>query len=236
MRGRFRPVTHVNEDMLKKGIEQFLKEPDVDSSRVMVLTELTLSNLRTGDEIDEKDFLDRVDILCSLGHNVLISNYQEYYKLVDYFSNMTKLKIGLILGISNLEYIFDEKYYDSLPGGILQSFATLFSRKVKLFVYPVLDAQTGGIKNCKNFQLPPNLVDLYAYLLVNNKLQDLEDFNPDLLHILSDDVLAAIKAGKPGWEDKVPEEVSRVIKSKALFGYTGHPAESPVENRNVPPV
>jgi hypothetical protein len=236
MRGRFRPVTHVNEDMLKKGIEQFLKEPDVDSSRVMVLTELTLSNLRTGDEIDEKDFLDRVDILCSLGHNVLISNYQEYYKLVDYFSNMTKLKIGLILGISNLEYIFDEKYYNSLPGGILQSFATLFSRKVKLFVYPVLDAQTGEIKNCKNFQLPPNLVDLYAYLLANDKLQDLEDFNPDLLHILSDDVLAAIKAGQPGWEVKVPEEVSQVIKSKSLFGYTGHPADPPVEDHNLPPV
>jgi hypothetical protein len=65
LRGRFRPVTHVNMDMLKKGHEQFLQEPDVDSSRVVVLAELTLSNLRTGDEIDEKDFLDRVDTLCS---------------------------------------------------------------------------------------------------------------------------------------------------------------------------
>jgi hypothetical protein len=167
---------------------------------------------------------------------VLISNYQEYYKLVDYFSGISRLKIGLIMGISNLEYIFDEKYYESLPGGILQSFATLFGRKVKLFVYPVLDADTGQIKNCKNFQLPPSLVHLYEYLLANDKLQDLENFNPELLHILSDEVLAAIKAGEAGWESQVPEEVARVIKSKALFGYTGQPAEPPVENQPVPPV
>jgi len=236
MRGRFRPVTHVNVDMLTKGIEQFLKEPDVDTSRVIVLTELTLSNLRTGDEIDEKDFLDRVDLLCSLGHSVLISNYQEYYKLVAYFSSMTKLKIGLILGISNLEYIFDEKYYESLPGGILESFATLFSRKVKLFVYPLLDTQTNEIRNCKNFRLPANLVDLFEYLTVNDKLQDLEDYNPNLLHILSDNVLAAIKSGQSGWEDHVPDQVSKVIKEKALFGYTGHPSIPPVESSNIPPV
>ncbi len=236
LRGRFRPVTHVNMDMLKKGYEQFLQEPDVDSSRVVVLAELTLSNLRTGDEIDEKDFLDRVDILCSLGQNVLISNYQEYYKLVAYFSRMTKLKIGLILGISSLEFIFDEKYYESLPGGILESFAALFSRKVKLFIYPALDPETGEIKSCSKLQLSPNLIDLYEYLIANDKLADLTDFDASLLHILSDEVLAAIKSGKPGWESKVPVEVSTVIKAKSLFGYTGHPAKLPVENTNVPPV
>ena len=46
-------------------------------------------------EIDEKDFLDRVDILCSLGQTVLISNFHEYYKLVSYLSKITKLKMGV---------------------------------------------------------------------------------------------------------------------------------------------
>jgi hypothetical protein len=32
LRGRFRPVTHVNLDMLRQGAEQFLQEPDVDPS------------------------------------------------------------------------------------------------------------------------------------------------------------------------------------------------------------
>ncbi|MES2731321.1 MAG: TonB-dependent receptor [Bacteroidota bacterium] len=242
LRGRFRPVTHVNMDMLKKGTEQFFQEPDVDPARVVVLSELTLSSLRTGDEIDEKDFLDRVDILCSLGQTVLISNYQEYYKLVAYLSQMTRLKIGLVLGFSNLEYIFEEKYYESLPGGILESFATLFSRKVKLFVYPMQNPETNEIRNCKNFKLPPHLVDLYEYLIVNDKLEDLTDYDTNLLYITSDHVLAAIKAGEPGWEEKVPAEVAHEIKAKALFGYTGHPGKviesnnTPVDNTNVPPV
>ena len=229
LRGRFRPVTRVSVDMLQKGHEQFLQEPDVDPSRVVVLSELTLSNLRTGDEIDEKDFLDRVDILCSLGQTVLISNYQEYYKLVAYFSSMTKLKIGLILGINNLEWIFEEKYYESLPGGILESFATLFSRKVKLFVYPALDPETGEIKSCQKFQAPPNLVDLYRYLVINDKLEDLTDFDASLLPIVSDDVLAAIKSGEPGWEDRVPAAVAQMVKNRALFGYVGHPATPTVK-------
>ena len=78
VRGRFRPVTNVFVDMLKKGQMQFENEPDVDDDKVVVLSELTLRSLQSGDEeINEKDFLDRVDILCSLGQTVLISNFHE---------------------------------------------------------------------------------------------------------------------------------------------------------------
>jgi hypothetical protein len=185
---------------------------------VVILAELTLHNLRTGDEIDQKDFLDRVDILCSLGRTVLISNYQEYYKLVAYFSSVTKLKMGLILGIYSLEQIFDERYYEKLPGGILEAFATLFSRKVKLYVYPARHAQTGEIYNCQKLQLPENLRHLFHYLTANDKLDDLAHFDESLLHIISDDVLASIKNGEDGWEEKVPEGVAVVIKQKCLFG------------------
>src|ERR1700760_964844 len=98
IRGRFRPVINVHLDMLNNGVKQFMQEPDVDKSNVTVITELTLQSLkeRNADEtaeIDEKDFLDRVDILCSLGQTVLISNFHEYYKLVAYLSKITKLKL-----------------------------------------------------------------------------------------------------------------------------------------------
>ncbi|MBC8112449.1 MAG: TonB-dependent receptor, partial [Verrucomicrobia bacterium] len=109
IRGRFRPFTHVNMDMLQKGIAHFLQEPDVNEEKVMVISELTLSNLTAGEDIDEKDFLDRVDILCSLGQTVMISNYQEYYKLAAFLSRFTKLKMGFLLGITNLQWIFEEK-------------------------------------------------------------------------------------------------------------------------------
>jgi hypothetical protein len=61
-----------------------------------VVFEITLSNLRSDGEIDERDFMDRAELLCSLGQTV-ISNFQEYYKVVEYFSNYTKARMGLAM-------------------------------------------------------------------------------------------------------------------------------------------
>jgi len=224
LRGRLRPVTNVHIDMLENGRKQFLNEPDVDASRVVTIAELTLHNLAAGDHrIDEKDFLDRVDILCSLGQTVLISSFHEYYRLVAYLSRLTRLKVGLVLGIPNLEYIFEEEHYKGLTGGILESFATLFSRNVKLFVYPTLRS-SGEIYTCGSFTLPPHLEPLFQYLVQNDKIEDIRDYNEQNLHISTDRVLAMVKAGEEGWETMVPEGVARIIKDKCLFGY---PCEVP---------
>ena len=222
VRGRFRPVINVHMDMLHTGVKQFLQEPDVDHSQVVVITELTLTALKErnaddSSDIDEKDFLDRVDILCSLGQTVLISNFHEYYKLVSYLSKITKLKMGVVLGYPNLEYIFSEEHYKDLQGGILESFATLFSRKVKLFIYPTL--RDGMIMNCLRFYPPPHLIDLYRYLIANNKIEDIRNYNESNLNVQTDNVLELIKAGAEGWEDLVPPEVAAVIKDRCLFGY-----------------
>ncbi len=222
IRGRFRPIINVHLDMLNTGVKQFMQEPDVDKTNVMVITELTLQSLKErnaaeNDEIDEKDFLDRVDILCSLGQTVLISNFHEYYKLVAYLSKVTKLKLGVVLGYPNLEYIFSEEHYQDLPGGILESFATLFSRKVKLFIYPTL--RDGVIWNCLRFHPPAHLIDLYRYLIANNKIEDIRHYNENNLHVQTDKVLQLIKQGADGWEEYVPPEVAAMIKERCLFGY-----------------
>jgi hypothetical protein len=222
VRGRFRPIINVHLDMISTGVKQFMQEPDVDKSNVIVITELTLQSLkeRNADqtaEIDEKDFLDRVDILCSLGQTVLISDFHEYYKLVAYLSKITKLKLGVVLGYPNLEYIFSEEHYKDLPGGILESFATLFSRKVKLFIYPTL--RDGVIMNCLKFYPPPHLIDLYRYLIANNKIEDIRHYNENNLNVHTDKVLQLIKQGAEGWEEYVPAEVATMIKERCLFGY-----------------
>jgi hypothetical protein len=224
IRGRFRPLINVHLDMLNTGVKQFLQEPDVDKDNVVVVAELTLQALKERNaaesaEIDEKDFLDRVDILCSLGQTVLISDFHEYYKLVSYLSKITNLKMGMVLGYPNLEYIFSEEHYKDLPGGILESFATLFSRKVKLFIYPTL--RNGIIMNCLRFYPPPHLVDLYRYLIANNKIEDIRNYNENNLHVQTDIVLQLIKQGVAGWEEFVPAEVAAMIKDRSLFGYVG---------------
>lgn len=228
VRGRFRPVINVHMDMLNTGVKQFSQEPDVDKENIVVLTELTLQSLkeRNADltaDIDEQDFLDRVDILCAMGQTVMISNFHEYYKLVAYLSTITKLKIGMVLGYPNLEYIFSEDHYQDLPGGILESFATLFSRKVKLFIYPTL--RNGVIQNCLCLQLPPHLIDLYRYLIANNKIEDITHYNRNNLNVQTDRVLQMIKDGEEGWEEYVPAEVAAIVKERKLFGYKGKTVE-----------
>jgi hypothetical protein len=222
IRGRFRPLINVHLDMLNTGVKQFLQEPDVDNTNVIVLSELTLQSLKERDadlnaDIDEKDFLDRVDILCSLGQMVMISNFHEYYKLVSYLSKITKLKLGVVLGYPNLEYIFSEEHYTDLPGGILESFAALFSRKVKLFIYPTL--RDGVIWNCLRFYPPPHLIDLFRYLIANNKIEDIHHYNENNLNVQTDKVLQLIKQGAEGWEEFVPAEVAAMIKERCLFGF-----------------
>jgi len=223
IRGRFRPIINVHLDMLNTGVKQFVAEPDVDRKNLVVIAELTLQALKERNagesaEIDEKDFLERVDILCSLGQTVLISNFHEYYKLVAYLSGITKLKIGMVLGYPNLEYIFTEEHYNNLPGGILESFATLFSRKVKLFIYPTL--RDGVIWNCLRFYPPPHLIDLYRYLIANNKIEDIRHYNESNLHVQTDKVLNMIKQNEEGWEQYVPADVAAMIKERCLFGFS----------------
>jgi hypothetical protein len=220
IRGSFRPVTKVNIDMIMNGYNMFIKEQKVDRQSLQVLFEITLSNLKsdTGD-VDEKDFIDRADILCSLGQTVLISNYQEYYKLVEYFSRYTKSRMGLIMGVTNLVEVFDEKYYRELNGGVLEAFGILFHRDLKIYVYPSRTSATAEIMTTANMPVHPRLRPLYDYVLFNKRMVDIENYDPNVLHIFSKQVLDMIRTGKDGWEGMVPPYVDNMIKDNRLFGY-----------------
>jgi hypothetical protein len=227
LRGRFRPVTHVNVDMLLSARRRFKTETDVDRSKIAVLVELTLNDLAgEGSYIDESDFLSRADVLCGLGQMVMVSNYFEYYRLVDYLAKTTKgRKIGLIVGIYSLQKIFDERTYAGLRGGILECFSSLFGTNVKLYIYPAIMAGSQKVYTLADFEsdLPPHLRNLFRFLMDNNKLEDIRDANLANLNIISDNVLAMIKKGELGWEQYVPQKVGQAIKERRLFGYSGSP-------------
>lgn len=235
LRGRFRPPTHVNVDMLLASRRHFKHEADVDRANIVLVSELTLNDLGPEGKIDERDFLHRADILCSLGQNVLISNYFEYYRLVDYLSRITKgKKIAITMGIYALQKVFEEKTYENIRGGILECFASLFGTNVKLYIYPALRKDSNEIFSLKDFeeQLPKNLKNLFRFLMDNNKLEEISGANTRNLHIISDNVLAMIKKGEPGWERLVPHKVEEAIKEHGLFDYPYRPEEKqmPIAN------
>ncbi len=220
MRGRFRPVTKVHIDMIETGKKQFIKESEVKEEDLRVIFELTLKDLTADGKISDKDFVDRAELLGLLGYTVMISNYLKHYKMVDYLASIAKEKrMGVILGVYNLHTIFDERYYDNLPGGLLEAFGRGFGHNVKLFVYPATNVDSGEIYSLSNIKIPAHLKGLLQYLVDNNKMESIEAFDPKLLHIMSDDVLSKIKAGSTSWEEDVPKEVTEAIKKYDLFGF-----------------
>ena len=219
LRGSFRPVTKVNIDMLENGLEKFKSDPKVKEDNIQLLFEITLSNLKSEGEVDEQDFLDRVDILCSLGYTVMISNFRKYYKVIEYLSQFSSSRMGLIIGVDNLIEMFEEKYYRNLNGGILEAFGIIFTRDVKIYLYPFKPSDNAEILNSDNIPIHPRVKALYEYLYINKRIEDI-NHNSEVLSIFSREVLRLIKDNKQGeWEHMVPEGVDEIIKEKCLFGY-----------------
>ncbi|WP_400078553.1 TonB-dependent receptor [Winogradskyella sp. R77965] len=217
LRGSFRPVTKVNMDMFEKSYEMFVKENKVEKEKTQVIFEITLSNLRAEGKIDEQDFMDRAKLLCSLGQTVLISNFQEYYKLVEYFSQYSKARMGLAMGVNNLVDIFDEKYYRHLSGGILEAFGKLFYKDLRVYLYPMQN-EDGSLTTSENLKVHPRMKELYKFFKYNGKVVDIGDFDASNLSVFSRRVLKMIANGDEGWEEMLPEGVARLIKEKSLFG------------------
>ncbi len=218
MRGSFRPVTKVNIDMLEKGLDKFEKTNKVEKDNIQILFEITLSNLKSEGKVDEQDFLDRADTLCSLGYTVMISNYRKFYKIIEYLSKFTKSRMGLILGVDNLIDMFEEQYYRNLNGGIMEAFGIIFTRDIRFYLYPYKPNKESTLLNSDNLPIHPRVRDLYNYLHSNGRIKDL-DYNSDILSIFSKDILKKIKASEIGtWEHAVPKGIDKIIKKRSLFG------------------
>ena len=221
-RGSFRPVTNLTLDLLAGARAQFLEEPSVTGQEPVVLMEMTLRDLASGspvaDEVDHADFLARADLLGALGHDVLISRFEQYYKLADYLAGYTDRMIGIALGLPSLIEIADERYYADLGGGMLESTGRLFKRSVKMYAYPQLDAASGRAVSVEELPVEAAWRHLRDFLVASGRLVSIRHYDERLLSISTKDVLARIQSGDGAWETMVPPAVAEAIKSKRLFG------------------
>jgi hypothetical protein len=223
-RGNFRPVTYATNDMLNGARASFLRQSGCSEAELVVLMEMTLENLLSEGQLNHADFLARVDILGALGRTVIISKFGEYFRLASYLSRYTSRMIGLVMGVPSLLEIFDEKYYLNLEGGILEALGRMFKSGLKLYVYPMIDEKTGELVTAKKLEVAPNLRSLYRYLIENEFIQEITDYNPEYLRIYPPDALAKLQSGDPAWERMVPPEVIEIIKARQFFGYRSPPA------------
>ncbi|MBP7821803.1 MAG: TonB-dependent receptor [Saprospiraceae bacterium] len=219
VRGSFRPVTLVNQDMINTSYDQFRAEPDIDPSKTVLLSEITYHNLTQDGQLDPKDFLDRADLLCALGQTVMVTNCENYTRLINYLLEYKFLKLGIVIGVQPLFDLINEKFHKNMDGSILSAFGELFTRNVRIYVYPLMQEGSEELLNSNNLIVPEGIKFLYKYLLENQHIVDIKQYNPNILHIYSKKVLELLQHDEGDWQKFVPTKVAQLIKEKCLFHY-----------------
>jgi len=233
-RGSFRPVTKVNMDMINSACHQFSSEPEMKGKQVVELMEITMRNLLTTSGCDPHDFLARADLLAPTGKIVLISDYSEYHRLAAYLARYTNEPVAVTMGAGSLLELFKEDYYSDLEGGILEAFGKLFTKDLRIYVYPLWNQLMGRLITAENIEMPSELAHLYQHLMERGRIRQLQNIDTSLLHIFSRDVLRRIKESDDSWEDMVPPQVAEIIRQHRLFGYAGTGACPRIEQADAP--
>lgn len=238
-RGAFRPVTNVNLKISESGLKQFaidfdlelpteekskpeLKNKDTKNKKVkdfpISLFEITMKQLHhnaQSDDLDRKDFLDRVDCLSKLGVPVIISDFVHFYELKEYLRTLTQKPLAMVIGGNQLDYFFDDDRHEELDGGLFESAARLFDLKTCVYVYPYKTDQI--CSNTKSFFPPEKISHLFQYLLANGKLKDLSDCDEVNISKLASEIRKMLSENNPAWEKAVPKKVVDHIKKNKLF-------------------
>lgn len=218
LRGSFRPITDVAINMLESGFKQFKEENKLKDEESHLFCEITLENLLKDGDFDEKDFLDRVDLINGLGINVIITDLKHHYEFVSYFDNYKLYNLGIVIGAITYKDLFNPSYYETLSGGMLHGFGELFKNNVQMYVYPALQNYSKDLLSTSNLGLDESAGYIHQFLLSKGKVKDIKDFNKNKLHIFSKAVLKSIREGNSDWEKMVPDYVAKTIKSKRMFG------------------
>jgi hypothetical protein len=220
IRGNFRPPTIVTQDVISNSYIQFKEETQLPDEKLNLMMEMTMEYLKgQNKEVDEKDFLERADMLSALGHRVLLSDCVNHEMLINYLSDYKITNLGLVIGARELSNIISEKYHQNQDGRLLVAFGELFSQNIKVYAYPALDEITNEIITAENMEVPQGIKFLYQYLLDSKQVIPVLAFNKDILHIYPSQVLQDIQQNKPGWENHVPRVLVDMIIEKGLFGY-----------------
>ncbi len=216
-RGTFKPITYITKDILRKSLDLFQKDEDYNPDNTLSFCEMTTNNLLAEGELDEYDFLERVNMLNLIGQNVMVSDIREYFKLVEFFGQFKLKKLRLVIGVPTLEKVVDKRFYKDLKGGILEAVGKMFPKHMKLYIYPTTQKGTGEMITSENIKMDDDVRLLYNYLKSNRFILDIPSSMSQQLHVKSREVLKMIRAENPDWEKFVPMVVAKVIKEKGLF-------------------
>ena len=219
MRGYFRPINSLAIEFLNDSLNIFKSDEDYKPDNTIAFCEISLKNLMQGETLDEKDFLNRVDMLNMVGQNVMVSNFYRYFKLASYFAQFKMLKLRIVLGLPTFEKIFHSSQYTDMRGGMLEAMGTLFHENVKLYLYPYTDIATGEIIYPDENHFTGEYQLLWKYLIDTRRILLLKGVHTQLLKGTSSHIAELIETADPALEQYIPKPIYQHIKTNKLFGY-----------------
>ena len=125
----------------------------------------------------------------------------------------------MVLGARQILELINDKYYENQDGNLLASFGELFTRNVKMYVYPAMQEGSEELMTSQNLPVPEGLKFLYQHLLDSHQIEDILKFKAENLHIFSKSVLQMLQNDEEGWDSMVPEKVAKLIREQCLFGF-----------------
>ena len=211
-RGSFRPITRPVMRMLERA-EASMSEA---GQKPVTVSEMNQPHAPSSDLHEDQDLLARMEVLQSLGRNVLVTRFRPYYRVAELLRRYTSAPITMATGAATVERIFDPGCYAELEGGCLEAMGRLFKDNVDLLVWPYRDPETGRWVTAPQWRPEGALAHLYAYLLERGKIEALEADPEAELGTFPEDVRDMIERGEPGWRELVPEAAADAIESGRL--------------------
>lgn len=220
MRGHFRPINNLALEFFKDSFSIFQRDEDYRPDNTITFCEISLKNLMQDEQnIDEKDFLHRVDVLNIAGQNVMVSNFYRYFRLVDYFSQFKMIKLRIVIGLPTFDKIFHASQYTDLRGGLLEAMGTLFHENVKLYLYPYTDMHTGEVIYPDEQHFYGEYKYLWDYLIATRKILLLKGIPSNQLKITGGYITQLIENADENLKNFVPDKVYQHIRDNKLFGF-----------------
>lgn len=209
-RGSFDPVTKLHMDMLERGSAAFRADYGEQAEGCLEVMELTMKNLLTHEgTVNKDDFLARADVLQALGKHVLISKYARFFRLSEFVTRHTRKPVGIVMGVPLFEELFQEKWYEEVPGGLLESFGRMLRNGLRLYVYPMAHQGTKDVLSAATARVPDEQKKLLEYLMGIEQIREIPEGDAELMFTSSYEVREMWLRGDPAWEKLVPEEVLR---------------------------
>ena len=136
-RGTFRALHQMFPGLAGACQKELQNVAGVGEKEAAYVLEITLNNILRTQQSTDDEVLDVVSQLCKHDHNVLVSNYSEFFHLTQYLRRFSQLPIGFIVSVALLPLLLEDERYSLLKGGVLEASARLFQQQVHLLVYPV---------------------------------------------------------------------------------------------------